>query len=194
MTVEANIQPAECPPGGYFIMINHEQTADHCATLTEARQRGKELCDAEPLPSTWSIADADGEFVEEIKRSDGKTLEVQIMEFSAHQRAHNRYALVSVDADAGRIWSVDGAWSASLLSNSPTLLTGPQADALLSRHPKARIVDVVIYREALAAYNAGANAVIDHGTRSTTESRQAARDAGQAAMVRAGFHPDALNV
>ncbi|ART57077.1 hypothetical protein CBP36_19410 (plasmid) [Acidovorax carolinensis] len=77
----ANIR--ECPPGGYFIMINHEQAADHRATLTEARQSAKDLCDAEPLPATWSIVDADGNFVEEVKSSDVKTLEVQIKGFSA---------------------------------------------------------------------------------------------------------------
>ena len=83
---QALIEPPECPPGGYDIMINFEQTADHCDTLSQARQRGQELCDAEPLPTTWSIFDAGGQFVEEIKRSDGKSLEAQIKDFSKNHR------------------------------------------------------------------------------------------------------------
>lgn len=75
--------PAEEPVGGYYIMINHEQTADHCDTLTQARTRGLELCDAEPIPSTWSIYDAQGQFVEEILRKDGMTLQEQIAQFNA---------------------------------------------------------------------------------------------------------------
>ena len=82
---QALAEPPECPPGGYYIMINFEQTADHCDTLSQARERGKELCDAEPLPTTWSIFDADGQFVEEIKRSDGKSLEDQIKGFSENR-------------------------------------------------------------------------------------------------------------
>ena len=77
----ALIEPPEAPAGGYFIMIDHEQTVDHCDTLTQARILGKTLCDAEPLPSVWSIADAEGNFVEEIRRSDGKTLETLVKEF-----------------------------------------------------------------------------------------------------------------
>ena len=73
--------PMECPPGGYFIMYGYEKTADHCGTLTDARKRGQELCDEDPLPGTWSIHDANGDFVEDIKRSDGKTLEDQIKVF-----------------------------------------------------------------------------------------------------------------
>lgn len=114
--------------------------------------------------------------------------------FGPPPNGHNRYALVAEDRDAGRIWSVGGAWSASLLSQSPALMTGPQADALLSRHPEARIVDVVVYREALKAYNAGVSAVIDRDAGSTPEGRLAAREAGLAAMVQAGFPKDALDI
>lgn len=64
-------------------MCDYDTTADHCNSLSEARARGQELCDAEPLPSTWTIQDADGEIVEEIKRSDGKTLENLIKDFGA---------------------------------------------------------------------------------------------------------------
>jgi hypothetical protein len=73
--------PAESPPGGYFIMYGYEKTADHRSTLTEARACGQKLCDEDPLPSTWSIHDAEGDFVEDITRSDGKTLEQLIKDF-----------------------------------------------------------------------------------------------------------------
>lgn len=68
------VAPSEAPPGGYFIMYNFEKTADHRATLSQARARGQELCDSDPLPATWSIHDENGDLVEEIKRSDGKSL------------------------------------------------------------------------------------------------------------------------
>lgn len=77
----------EAPEGGYYIVINDEQTADHRPTLSQARQRGRELCDAEPLPSTWSIQDAHGAFIEEISRSDGKTLETLIQEFPNRRKS-----------------------------------------------------------------------------------------------------------
>lgn len=105
-----------------------------------------------------------------------------------------RYALVDHDADAGLIWSVGGVWSASLLSQSPTLMTGPQVDAFKVRHPNARIVDVIVYREACEVYNAGFNLVLKHSERSTPETRQAAREAGIKALVHAGFSEDALNI
>ena len=111
-----------------------------------------------------------------------------------NQSAHNRYALVAKDADAGLVWSVGNEWSASLLDKTPALMTGQQADALLKRHPKASIVDVIVFREAVKAYNAGFNSVIDHNERSTPETRQAAREAGIKALVRAGFSKDALDV
>lgn len=110
------------------------------------------------------------------------------------QNALNRYALAINDGEAGLVWSVGGAWSAALLSRLPTLLTGPEADALLARHPNARVVDVIVYLEALRAYNAGVNSVVDHNTTSTPESRKAAQEAGVAAMVRSGFCKDALDI
>lgn len=76
------IDPPEAPPGGYFIMLDHEQTVDHCDTLTQARTLGQRLCDAEPLPGAWSILDAEGKFVEEILRSDAKTLDSLVKEFA----------------------------------------------------------------------------------------------------------------
>lgn len=77
------LDPPEAPEGGYFIMIDHEQTADHRDTLTEARKRGQEMCDEEIVPTTWSIHDAQGQFVESITRTDGKDLAAQIKEFNA---------------------------------------------------------------------------------------------------------------
>lgn len=62
-------------------MYDYEKTADHRSTLTEARAFGQKLCDEEPLPSTWSIHDAHGDFVEDITRSDGRTLEQLIKDF-----------------------------------------------------------------------------------------------------------------
>ena len=73
--------PPEHPPGGYFIMIGYEQTAAHCDTLSEARERGQKMCDEEPLPDSWSIHDEDGELVEDIVRSDGQTLADQAKAF-----------------------------------------------------------------------------------------------------------------
>ncbi|KGG86194.1 hypothetical protein P245_20975 [Comamonas thiooxydans] len=107
---------------------------------------------------------------------------------------HNRYALAVQDAEAGLIWSVGGVWSASLLSQSPALMTGPEVDAFHKKHPNAHIVDVIVYREACEAYNAGFDSVLDHNERSTPESRQAARKAGIESLVRAGFPENALEI
>lgn len=110
------------------------------------------------------------------------------------RNAHNRYALADQDTDAGLIWSVGGVWSASLLDQSPTLMTGPQADAFHKRHPHAHIVDVIVFREAHKAYTAGVNSVTNHNERSTPETRQAARETGIKALVRAGFSKHALDI
>lgn len=106
----------------------------------------------------------------------------------------HRYALASHDPDGVVRWSVGGEWSASLLDHSPTLMTGPEVDAFKVRHPNARIVDVIVYREACEVYSAGCNSVLDHSERSTPQTRQAAREAGIKALIRAGFPEDALNI
>lgn len=106
----------------------------------------------------------------------------------------HRYALASHDPDGVVRWSVGGAWCASLLDHSPTLMTGPEVDAFKVRHPNARIVDVIVYREACEVYSAGCNSVLDHSERSTPQTRQAAREAGIKALIRAGFPEDALNI
>jgi len=113
---------------------------------------------------------------------------------SVEYATHNRYALAVQDAEAGLIWSVGGVWSASLLSQSPALMTGPEVDAFHKKHPNAHIVDVIVYREACEAYNAGFDSVLDHNERSTPESRHAARKAGIESLVRAGFPENALEI
>lgn len=75
-------------PGGYFVMINGEQSCDHKSTLAAARLAGQVLCDAEVLPATFSIQDGDGEHIEEILRSDGRDLSAQIADFgSSHEQS-----------------------------------------------------------------------------------------------------------
>lgn len=70
-------------PGGYFVMINGEQSCDHKPTLAAARLAGQVLCDAEVLPASFSIHDGDGEHVEDILRSDGRDLSAQIADFGS---------------------------------------------------------------------------------------------------------------
>lgn len=77
-------EPLECPPGGYFIMYGYEKSADHRDTLTAARKRGQELCDEDLLPNSWSIHDAESNFVEDITRSDRKSLEDLIKAFGSN--------------------------------------------------------------------------------------------------------------
>lgn len=68
--------------GGYYVMIDHEQSAGHYPTLAEARTEGQKLCDAEVLPAVFSIQDADGNDVEPIERSDGRDLGQQVKDFN----------------------------------------------------------------------------------------------------------------
>lgn len=56
-------------PGGYFVIVNHDQSCHHCLTLVEAKKKGQELCDAEPTETFFSIQDADGGHIEDIERS-----------------------------------------------------------------------------------------------------------------------------
>lgn len=71
----------------FYIMINHEQTADTASTLDEARRKGQKLCDAEPLPGTFSIYDEDENLIENIQRTDGRDLSQQMADFN---RAHEQ--------------------------------------------------------------------------------------------------------
>lgn len=112
----------------------------------------------------------------------------------AANNAIKRYALASQHTEAGLVWSVGGAWSASSIDQTQDLMTGPEVDAFHKKHPKAQVVDVLVYRDALNAYNSGFNSVLDPNERSTPESRIAARDAGIKSLVRAGFEADALEI
>ena len=67
----------------FFIMINHEQTADDAKTLDEARRKAKDLCDNEPIPSVWSIYDEAGRHIEDVVRTDGRTLSDQVRDLNA---------------------------------------------------------------------------------------------------------------
>lgn len=138
------------------------------------------------ITSTWAKS-RDG-------RKKANYIEPPITATHELRSALNRYALADQDADAGLIWSVGGVWSASLLDQSPTLMTGPQADAFHKRHPNAHIIDVIVFREAHKAYTDGVNSVIDHKERSTPETRQAAHEAGIKALDRAGFSKHALDI
>lgn len=70
-------------PGGYYVVLDHEQTCDHKPTLAEARLAGQALCDAEILPSSFPIQNGDGEHIEDILRSDGRDLSAQVADFNS---------------------------------------------------------------------------------------------------------------
>jgi hypothetical protein len=72
--------------GEFFIMYGYEKTVDSRPTLVEARTRGQQLCDEDAHPTTWSIHDAQGEFLEDIKRTDGKTLDGLMRDFNSSHR------------------------------------------------------------------------------------------------------------
>jgi len=69
----------------FYIMMDHEKSADTAGSLAEARQKGQRICDAEPLPAGFSIYDEET-FVEDIVRTDGRDLSQQIADFN---RAHD---------------------------------------------------------------------------------------------------------
>ena len=66
----------------FYVMINHEQSADSAETLEEARVKGQQICDDEPVPGTFSIYDED-QFVEYIERGDGRDLSDQIRDMKS---------------------------------------------------------------------------------------------------------------
>lgn len=105
-----------------------------------------------------------------------------------------RYALAAHSSESGLMWSVGGAWSGSLISQSPTLLTEAEAGLFHKRHPNAHIVDVIYHLAALQAYNAGMDSVLDHNQRTTSDIRHAARVAGIKALIQAGFPENALEI
>ena len=65
----------------FFLMIDYEQSAGDFNDLHTARVEGQKLCDAEPIPSVWTIADEEGNTIEPIVRTDGKDLQQQIQAF-----------------------------------------------------------------------------------------------------------------
>lgn len=66
----------------FYIMMDHEKTADTANSLEEARKKGQKICDEELLPTTFSIYDGDGNLIEDIKRTDGRTLGQQVSDFN----------------------------------------------------------------------------------------------------------------
>jgi len=77
----------DAPNGPFYVMIDYKKSAAECESLEEARAVGQGLCDAEPLPCSFSIADADGEHVEDIARTDQRSLADQMGDFNALQQA-----------------------------------------------------------------------------------------------------------
>lgn len=104
----------------------------------------------------------------------------------------NRYALVYKDGLCN-FWSVGGTWSTKI-PKIEELLSGQQADAMKQKHTTSKIVDVIVYLQALEAYNFGVNKATNHEERSTAQSRLASQQAGIASMLQAGFPADALEI
>lgn len=67
----------------FFVVIDSEQTVSDHPTLAEARLSGQAACDAEVFPCTFSIQDADGQHIEDIKRTDGSDLSGQMTKFES---------------------------------------------------------------------------------------------------------------
>jgi hypothetical protein len=65
----------------FFIMINHEESADTATSLEEARIKGQAICDNEIIPCTFSIYQ-DETFVEDIRRTDGLALGDLVTDFN----------------------------------------------------------------------------------------------------------------
>ncbi len=74
---------AEAAAGPFYVVIDHEQTAAECSTLEAARTEGRKLADAEAIPCTFSIQDSNGQHVEDISRTDGRTLGELVQAFDA---------------------------------------------------------------------------------------------------------------
>ena len=101
-----------------------------------------------------------------------------------------RYALrTTAIADCGAMWSTGSCWAADVPPVGK-LMTGAQVDAFAKRHPKAQIVDVIVHRAACAVWMKAFRAATVEN--STHEQRQAARAAGNAALVAAGYRADML--
>lgn len=56
--------------GPFYVMLDHDQSADECATIEAARESGRAILEREPLACKLSIQDANGEHVEDIGSKD----------------------------------------------------------------------------------------------------------------------------
>ncbi len=63
-------QPAD-QPGDFYVMLDYEKSADHATTIHEAREKARRIFESEPLPTFVSIADTDGNTLEDLGRSPG---------------------------------------------------------------------------------------------------------------------------
>jgi hypothetical protein len=80
---ELNYAQEELIMSKLYLMVDYEQSVDCFEDLETARVEGQKLCDAEPLPSVWTIADEEGNTIETIERTDGKDLQQQMQTFRA---------------------------------------------------------------------------------------------------------------
>jgi hypothetical protein len=67
--------------GPFYVVVDGDQSVAECFTLEAAIARGQELCDAETLPATFHIEDANGTLVRELERSDGRDVAQQVHDF-----------------------------------------------------------------------------------------------------------------
>lgn len=51
----------------FYVMVDYEQSVAACDTIEEARDVARALRDAEPFMAAWSIADEQGEHVEDVQ-------------------------------------------------------------------------------------------------------------------------------
>lgn len=76
------------PRGPFRVLIDHEQSAGEAPTFGEARRLARKLADAEPLPCTFSIEDADGIDCGDVGRSNGRDLPAQMRAFETTRDAN----------------------------------------------------------------------------------------------------------
>lgn len=104
--------------------------------------------------------------------------------------AQRRYVLATdKDTAAGLIWSTGDAWSASA-DFSRSLMTGPEADAMATRHPGAVVVDWPVHKAICDVFHAAFMAKLNElraGGRRTPAIATEAREAGRKALRAAGY-------
>jgi len=90
------------PRGPFYVMIDGEQTVAECTTLSDARIDGRALADAEPIPCTFAIHDADGNHVEDIERTDHAALPGLVKAFDAkHAPRSHVWEVTAAGFDGG---------------------------------------------------------------------------------------------